>query len=154
MNRSLGKISPWKPWKLLILKLLLPNSSFLWLLTWSHPMHGLTVMSFQRQVTVLKGSGQTEHKSQFPVLGLRWVKLGAVWLQILQLTCSAFQCLLIHMISITKSMVTAVQRQHSCGVLVDHRKSDSSTGLKLGNGFRISEDFNFYKNCHFAYSIR
>jgi hypothetical protein len=38
----------------------------------------------------------------------RWVKLGDVWLRILQLTCSPFQCLLIHTISVTTSMVMTV----------------------------------------------
>jgi hypothetical protein len=33
-----------------------------------------------------------------------------------QLACSAFQCLLDHTIPVTTAMVTAIQRQHSCGV--------------------------------------
>jgi hypothetical protein len=53
MNRSLGEISPWQPWKLRTPKLSLTNLTFLWLLTQSHPMHGSTVTSFQREVMVL-----------------------------------------------------------------------------------------------------
>jgi hypothetical protein len=68
-NWSLGEPSPWQPWKLWIPKLSLTNSAFWWLLTWSHPMHGSIVMSFQRQVTVLNGSGQTGPRSELSGLG-------------------------------------------------------------------------------------
>jgi putative component of membrane protein insertase Oxa1/YidC/SpoIIIJ protein YidD len=47
---------------------------------------------------------------------IRNVNHGVVCLQILQLTCSAFQHQLIHMISVTTAVVTAIRRQHSCGV--------------------------------------
>jgi hypothetical protein len=61
--------------------------------------------------------------------GPKWVKLGEVCLWILQLTCSAFQCLLIHTISITTVMVTTVQRQRSCGV-------SGSPEIRFFNGFK------------------
>jgi hypothetical protein len=81
---------------------------------------------------VLNGSGQTGHRSGFlRFWGIRYVKLGEVCLWILQLTCSASERLLIHMISITIMMVRAVQRQHSCGALADTGNSDSSMALKL-----------------------
>jgi hypothetical protein len=48
--------------------------------------------------------------------GPKWVNLGDAWLRILQLACSALRHLLNHTIPVTTTMVTAVQRQHSCGV--------------------------------------
>jgi hypothetical protein len=141
MNWSLSEISPWEPWKLWMPKLLLTNSAFWWLLTWSHLMHCSTVTSFQRQVMVLNGSwtGWTQEWN-LRFKGLRWVKLVGVWLWILQRTCSTFQHLLIHMISITTAMVTAVRRrQHLCGALADCRNSVSKQGFNFG----IDEDYDF-----------
>jgi hypothetical protein len=43
----------------------------------------------------------------------------------------------------TVATVMTVQKQHSCGVLADRWKSDSSTVLKLGFNFGINENFNF-----------
>jgi hypothetical protein len=57
-------------------KLSLTNSAFRWLLTWSHAMHSLTVMIFQRQVTVLNGSGQIDNRSEFSGLG---PKISETW---------------------------------------------------------------------------
>jgi hypothetical protein len=48
-----------------------------------------------------------------------------------------------HMILMTITMVTVIQRQHSCGVLADRRKSDSSTVLKLGFDFKIDKNYDF-----------
>jgi hypothetical protein len=42
------------------------------------------------------------------------VKHGEVYLWILQLTCSAFQCLLIQTILVITATVTAIQRQPLC----------------------------------------
>jgi hypothetical protein len=47
------------------------------------------------------------------------------------------------MILISIAMVMTVQRQPSCGVLVDSQKSDSSTVSKLGFDFEIDEDYDF-----------
>jgi hypothetical protein len=68
--------------------------------------------------------------------GLRWVNVGDVCLRILLLTCSAFQCLLIHTISITTTMVMTIQRQHSCGALADCRKFNSSIGFETWTRFQ------------------
>jgi hypothetical protein len=41
----------------------------------------------------------------------------------------------IHTILITKAIVMAVQRQHSCRVLANHQKSDSLIGFETQKGF-------------------
>jgi hypothetical protein len=80
-------------------------------------MLGLTVTGFQRQVTVLKSSGKTGHRSDFlRFRGIRCMKVSEVCLWILQLTFSIFQCLLIHMVLVTTVMVMAIERHPSCGV--------------------------------------
>jgi hypothetical protein len=57
------------------------------------------------------------------------VKLGEASLQILQLACSAFRCILVHTILITTMMVRPV-KDSTRAELADCRKS-SSTGLNL-----------------------
>jgi hypothetical protein len=65
--------------------------------------------------------------------GLRPKKCESWWgfVTHLQPACSAFRRLFIHTVSITTTMVTAVQRQHSCGALAECRKSKSSTVSNL-----------------------
>jgi hypothetical protein len=104
---------PWQPRKVWIPKSSLTYSDFCWLLIRLHLIHGLTTMSFQSGLwcwTVLDRSA-TEVKPQ--VWGIRCLNISEVWVRILQLTYSAFHCLLIHTNPITTTMVTAIWRQQS-----------------------------------------
>jgi hypothetical protein len=70
------------------------------------------------------------------------VKLDEACSRPLKLTCSAFQRLLIHMISATIAMVM-VLKDSTRAELADCRKADSSTVLKLGFNFRIDMNYDF-----------
>jgi hypothetical protein len=153
MNRSLGESLLWQPWKLWIPKSSLTHSAFRWLLTRFHLMHGSTVMSFQKQVMVLNGSGQIGHRSEFLGFGVQDGWNLAKFDYRFCLTCSAFQRLLIHTISIITVMVTAIQRQHSCRVLADSWKSVSSMGLNIETVPEFGEYSNFFR-LFVAYLIR
>jgi hypothetical protein len=67
----------------------------------------------------------------FSGLGHKMPESWLVCIWIIQLSCSAFQCLLICMILITTAMVMAIRRQCSCGVLADSRESQLSIGLSF-----------------------
>jgi hypothetical protein len=74
--------------------------------------------------------------------GPKQVNLGEVWLQILQLTGPPFWHILIHMILSTIAMVTAIQKQHSCGV---SRFPEIASSM-VGNPEMVSqlgEDYDF-----------
>jgi hypothetical protein len=130
ISLDLGGILSWSPQKLWIPKLLLMNSASHWLLIRPILTHSLVVTAFWSQVTVLNWFGQIEHWNEMPALGAQdgW-NLAVLHYGFCSQLAQLFDA------SITTTMVTTVQRQHSCGVS-GLSKNYLFNGLKPENGFR------------------